>query len=138
MAGCRASAGGRAPLQARTERAATLHAVVTMTSAVVEGPGRVNFARVPATGPGTGDVLVRVEGCGVCASSVPLWEGRPGFSYPLAPGAPGHEGWGVEVETGRRVAFVSYTAYGELEAVPREAVVALPDELAAPFPGEAI
>src|SRR3954451_6911036 len=138
MAGCQASAGGRAPLQARTERAATLHAVETMTSAVVEGPGRVSFARVPAPEPGPGDVLVRVEGCGVCASSVPLWEGRPWFTYPLAPGAPGHEGWGVERETGRRVAFVSYTAYAELEAVPREAVVPLPEELDIPFPGEAI
>src|SRR4051794_128327 len=138
MPGCPRTASGRRPLYRAAERTATLHAVETMTAAVVEAPGHVSFARVPAPEVGPDDVLVRVEGCGVCASSVPLWEGRPWFTYPLAAGAPGHEGWGVEVETGRRVAFVSYTAYAELEAVPREAVAALPDELDAPFPGEAI
>jgi NADPH2:quinone reductase len=125
-------------LRGRAEGASTLHAVETMTAAVVEGPGRVAFARIAAPEPRPDDVLVRVEGCGVCASSIPLWEGRPWFTYPLAPGAPGHEGWGVEVESGRRVAFVSYTAFAELEAVPREAVVPLPEELDAPFPAEAI
>src|SRR4051794_23147982 len=136
--GCRPTASERRPLQRAAERTATLHAVETMTAAVVEAPGHVAFARVPAPEVGPDDVLVRVEGCGVCASSVPLWEGRPWFTYPLAAGAPGHEGWGVEIETGRRVAFVSYTAFAELEAVPREALVPLPDELEGPFPGEAI
>ncbi len=44
--------------------------------------------------------LVRLEGCGVCASSLPLWEGRPWFTYPRDPGEPGHEGWGRVEEAG--------------------------------------
>jgi D-arabinose 1-dehydrogenase-like Zn-dependent alcohol dehydrogenase len=26
---------------------------------------------------------------------LPLWEGMPWFTYPLEPGAPGHEVWGT-------------------------------------------
>jgi threonine dehydrogenase-like Zn-dependent dehydrogenase len=84
-------------------------------------------------------VLVRLEGCGICASSLPLWEGRRWFEYPLDPGAPGHEGWGVEADTGRRVALLSCTSFAEYEHVPRDALVELPRELdGKPFPGEAL
>jgi threonine dehydrogenase-like Zn-dependent dehydrogenase len=82
---------------------------------------------------------VRLEGCGVCASSLPLWEGRPWFRYPLEPGAPGHEGWGVEVVSGRRVALLSQHAFAEYEVVPARHAVPLPPELdGQPFPGEAL
>ena len=53
---------------------------------------------MPVPGPGEGQVLVELEGCGVCGSNLPLWEGRPWFSYPLEPGAPGHEGGQSEGE----------------------------------------
>src|SRR5690606_30078067 len=53
--------------------------------------------------PGEGEVLVRIAGCGVCASNVPPWEGREWFTYPMQPGAPGHEGWGEVVGAGPRV-----------------------------------
>ena len=36
-----------------------------------------------------GQVLVELEGSGVCASSIPVWEGRSWFEYPQPPGAPG-------------------------------------------------
>jgi threonine dehydrogenase-like Zn-dependent dehydrogenase len=82
-------------------------------------------------------VLVEVEGCGVCASSLPLWEGRPWFDYPLAPGAPGHEAWG-RLPDGTRVAVLTQAGFAEWAAVEREHVVPLPRALdALPFPGEA-
>ena len=64
---------------------------------------RVGARRAPSTSAsrwsprpdaGPGQVRIRLEGSGVCASSVPVWEGRPWFWYPAAPGAPGHEGLG--------------------------------------------
>lgn len=114
-------------------------AVGTMLAARLAAPGRFELVRASAPEPGAGETLVRLEGCGVCASSLPLWEGRPWFSYPLEPGAPGHEGWGVEVETGRRVAVLSERALAEYAVVREDEIVALPEALdGRPFPGEAV
>jgi len=111
----------------------------TMRAAVVESPGSIKIERQPIPEPQEGEMLVRLDGCGVCASDLPLWEGRSWFDYPRESGAPGHEGWGVEVATGRRVATLSYHAYAEYETVRNDHVVPLPSELAAvPFPGEAL
>jgi threonine dehydrogenase-like Zn-dependent dehydrogenase len=114
---------------------ATASRAATMAAAVVERPGRVVFDAVPLPEPAPGEVRVRVEGCGVCASSFPVWEGRPWFSYPLEPGAPGHEGWGTVEDTGDRVAFLCDHAFAECVAVPVEHCVPIP---AGPFPGEAV
>jgi threonine dehydrogenase-like Zn-dependent dehydrogenase len=114
---------------------ATAARAATMAAAVVERPGLAVKARIPVPVPGPGEVLVRIEGCGVCASSLPLWEGRPWFTYPLEPGAPGHEGWGTVEVTGERVAFLSDRAFAEYAAVPGRHCVAIPP---GPFPGEAV
>lgn len=121
-------------------------AASTMAAAVVVEPGRAIVARVPVPEPRAGEVRVRLEGCGVCASNLPPWEGKPWFSYPLSPGQLGHEGWGRVDAVGRdvdvvhrgdRVAMLSEHAYAEYDVCPAEAVVALPQALdAAPFPGE--
>ena len=66
-----------------------------MRAAVIREPRRVEIAEsaeIPE--PGANQLLVRLEGCGVCASNIPPWEGKPWFNYPMAPGALGHEGWG--------------------------------------------
>src|SRR5436305_29590 len=111
----------------------------TMRAVVLARPGAAHAREVPLPEPCDEEVLVRLEGCGVCVSSLPLWEGRPGFAYPAEPGAPGHEAWGVEVESGRRVAVLSDRGYSEYEAVPASATVPLPPELEdVPFPGEAV
>ncbi|MBV8054931.1 MAG: zinc-binding dehydrogenase [Deltaproteobacteria bacterium] len=97
--------------------------------------------------PGPDQVRIRLEGCGVCASSLPLWQGRPWFRYPVEPGAPGHEGWGQIDAAGRavsgirfdRVAVLSYKAFAEFDVADARSVVSLPDELHDQlFPGEAL
>lgn len=116
----------------------TAAATATMRAAVVSGPATAAVRRTPVPDPGPGELVVRVAGCGVCASSLPVWEGRPWFEYPLPPGAPGHEGWGVDEAGGRRVAFLSDRAFAELAVVRADHVAALPPELdGLPFPGEA-
>lgn len=108
-----------------------------MRAAVVDGPGRTVIRAEARPEPGSGEVLVRLEGSGVCASDLPVWEGRPWFDYPLEPGAPGHEGWGVDVATSRRVALLSNRAYAEYAIAPAALVVPLPPELdGVPFPAE--
>jgi threonine dehydrogenase-like Zn-dependent dehydrogenase len=109
-----------------------------MRAAVVTAPRRAAAvdARVPQPGPG--EVLVRVEGCGVCGSSLPLWEGREWFTYPLEPGAPGHEVWG-KLEDGRCVAALPFHGFAEWDVAREAEVVELPPELdGIPFPGEAL
>lgn len=119
-----------------------------MLAAVLQRPERTERRRVPVPRPGPGQVLVRLEGCGVCGSSLPVWEGRPWFTYPLDPGAPGHEGWGRvqavgddvnTIKVGDRVALLSQHAFASWDVINADAVVALPPQLDDhPFPGEAL
>lgn len=121
-------------------------AMATQRAAVLEAPQRFVVREVPLPRPGSQQVRVRLKGCGVCASNIPIWEGRPWFEYPLEPGAPGHEGWGVvdaigdEVTTlvpGQRVALLSQHAYAAYDVTDADQVVALPKELdGIPFPAE--
>lgn len=96
--------------------------------------------------PGENEVRVRLQGCGICASGLPVWEGRRWFNYPLEAGSPGHEGWGFvdavgplvgDLEVGQRVAMMSGHAFAEYDIASRDCVVPLPEELDdEPFPGE--
>lgn len=123
-----------------------------MQAAVVTGPRQISIEERPDPLPGPGQVRVRVEGCGVCASNVPPFEGREWFRYPLEPGSPGHEGWGVVealgplapagasagVSIGDRVAFLSSRAYATHDLAAADECVVLPPALEGPFPGEAL
>lgn len=117
-------------------------------TAVLAGAGQF-VVQQQATPPcGDNDIMIRLEGCGVCASNLPVWEGRPWFEYPLPAGAPGHEGWGriiavgEKVDTfsvGQRVACLGGQAFAEIICVPASDAVLLPPALdEQPFPGEAI
>ena len=96
--------------------------------------------------PADGEVRVRVEGSGVCQSNVPPFEGRDWFSYPMPPGEPGHEGWGIVDRVGKnviglregdRVATLAHDVYASHSCAPAGSVVKLPDGLRGiPFPGE--
>jgi threonine dehydrogenase-like Zn-dependent dehydrogenase len=118
----------------------------SMRAAVLLEPGRFEIRAVPLPAPAAGEVRVRLEGCGVCASNLPPWEGRPWFQYPLALGGLGHEGYGridalgegVEGwQLGDRVGLLSQHAYAEYDVAPASAVVRLPAALEGePFPAE--
>jgi threonine dehydrogenase-like Zn-dependent dehydrogenase len=109
-----------------------------MSAAVVEAPGRVRVEKVPVPEPAGGQVRVRIEGCGVCASNLTPWEGAPWMQYPTDPGSLGHEGWGridaigedvAGLEVGDRVAFLSNCAYAEYDVADAREVVKLPESL---------
>jgi len=119
---------------------------VAPAAAVLAAPGTVHVEALALPTPGPDEVRVRLEGSGVCASNLPLWEGREWFTYPSAPGAPGHEGWGVidavgadvaGLAVGQRVAALSYAAYATHDVAKAAHVVPLPASLdGQPFPGE--
>jgi threonine dehydrogenase-like Zn-dependent dehydrogenase len=114
-----------------------------MRAAVLTRPGRIEIHEINRPIPQANEVLIRVESCGVCSSNVAPFEGRPWFSYPFEPGAPGHEACG-RIETlgpsvsgwqvGDRVAFLSGHGFAEYDLAKTAALVALP----AQFAGEQI
>ncbi len=117
----------------------------SMRVATIAAPGRVELCDRPLPRPGRGQVRVALQGCGVCASNVPVWEGRPWFEYPLQPGAPGHEGWGTvdavgeevhSLQVGDRVAMLSDHAFASHDLAAVDAVVKLPPSIDGVFPGE--
>lgn len=120
----------------------------TMRAAVLVEPGRIELRSTELPRPGPGQVRIRLQGCGVCASNLPAFEGRDWFSYPMTAGELGHEGWGIvdavganviEVRPGDRVAALSFKAYAEYDLADADAVVKLPQSLRRkPFPGEAL
>ena len=118
----------------------------TMRAAIVQSPGVLQIQDVPTPMPTPGQARVRLEGCGVCASNLPPWQGREWFTYPMEPGALGHEGWGridalgdgvTQFAVGDRVVMLSTHAYAEYDVADVGSLVALPPALdGQPFPGE--
>ena len=118
----------------------------TMRAAVITAPGNVDIVQTEIPQPNAGQILVRIKGCGVCASNIPPWEGKPWFTYPMDRGALGHEAWGSVAELGSavrdftkgdRVAILSNHAYAEYDICDSSSAVKLPLGFAdQPFPGE--
>jgi threonine dehydrogenase-like Zn-dependent dehydrogenase len=117
-----------------------------MLAAVLTKPRTIELHQVQQPEVKHNEVKIKVNGCGICSSSLPLWEGREWFSYPSEPGSPGHEGWGVveqigsqveDVKPGDHVAFLSFHAYAEYDVASTSSLVKLPQQLhGLPFPGE--
>jgi 2-desacetyl-2-hydroxyethyl bacteriochlorophyllide A dehydrogenase len=115
-------------------------------AASMSRPQVIDVCTVTFRQPAAGEVRVRIEGCGVCASSLALWQGKPWFKYPLEPGAPGHEAWGridavgkgvADLGVGDRVAMLSSHAFAEYDFARAAEVVQLPAELDnTPVPAE--
>lgn len=118
----------------------------TMRAAVVTCPGKMEVRHVLRPEPGAGQVRIRLEGCGVCASNLTPWAGPEWMTFPTSPGGLGHEGWGVidavgqgvsSVAVGDRVATLSHSSFAEYDVADENAVVPLPPELEGlPFAGE--
>ncbi|MDT0645066.1 zinc-binding dehydrogenase [Zunongwangia sp. F260] len=115
-------------------------------AAIVESPGKVVVKESDKPEPGKEEVRIKLQGSGVCASNIPVWEGRDWFAYPVEKGNPGHEGWGIidavgeDVKgfaVGERVTGLTYNAYATYDIAKPENLVKLPDFLDnKPFPGE--
>lgn len=118
----------------------------TYKAAVLEAPQKVALKESTLKEPAPGEVRIKLEGSGVCASNIPVWEGRDWFNYPVTPGEPGHEGWGVidavgegvtSLKEGDRVTALTYNAYATHDIAKEESVVKLPESLnGKAFPGE--
>lgn len=115
-------------------------------TAILKAPQTVTVEELELPEPGKAEVRIRLEGSGVCASNIPVWEGRDWFDYPITPGEPGHEGWGVIDKVGRdvtswkvgdRVTALTYNAYATHDIAKEDSIVKLPASLnGKPFPGE--
>jgi threonine dehydrogenase-like Zn-dependent dehydrogenase len=108
-----------------------------MRAAILTHPETIEIREIPRPVPQADEVQIRVESCGVCASNVAPFEGRPWFSYPFEPGAPGHEACGrIELlgrsvsgwQAGDRVAFLSNHGFAEYDVAKVEAIAALPPQ----------
>lgn len=118
----------------------------TMMAAVLTSPKHFEIKEVDVPEPKENQVLVRLEGCGICASNIPVFQGREWFTYPMEAGKPGHEGWGIiekagdkvkRFRKGDRVAFLSGHAYAQYDVAEENMLVKLPEALInKPFPGE--
>jgi D-arabinose 1-dehydrogenase-like Zn-dependent alcohol dehydrogenase len=119
-----------------------------MKAAVITAPGRVEFRECSLPALGADEVLVHLEGCGVCPTDLPAWRGRPGTLYPLPHGAPGHQAWGRVVRTGpevlglhrgERVTLLSRQGFAQYASGRASTVAILPPELdGLPVPGGAV
>ena len=110
----------------------------TYQAATLIAPRQFELRELPLPETTSGCVRVRIQYCGVCASNVPPYEGRPWFGYPFGPGALGHEAVGIIEDVasdvtgwtvGQRVAFIGERGFAEYEVVRTEALFAIPDGL---------
>ena len=111
-----------------------------MRAAVLTGPGKIEIVDAPVPQPVRGQVRIRLQGCGVCASNLTPWAGPDWMKFPSAPGALGHEGWGIVdavgdgvelIRAGDRVAMLSGNAYAEYDIADASQIVKLPESLRA-------
>ncbi len=118
----------------------------TMRAATLVEPGGVTISEAPRPMPAPGEVRLRLEGCGVCASNLEPWAGLPWMTYPGEAGGLGHEGWGrvdalgegvTDLAVGDRVAALSYRSFADYDVARADMVAKLPVALdGQPFPGE--
>jgi threonine dehydrogenase-like Zn-dependent dehydrogenase len=130
------------PLGLNQEGTKTFH----YKAALIDQPRSLKWIEMEKGEIGAKELFIKMEGVGLCASNLPVWEGREWFEYPLQPGVPGHEGWGTIQEigeevtgyqVGQRVAILQANAFAEYLRVAAEDTVLLPPELNGfPFPGE--
>src|SRR5690625_4644625 len=117
-----------------------------MNAGIIKSPQEIQIKEVLIPKPKKGEVSIKLEGCGICASNLQVWEGRDWFDYPISAGNPGHEAWGIinavgddknQDLIGKRVTGLTYHAFANYDIAKVENIVVLPEKLAEkPFPGE--
>jgi len=72
-----------------------------MRAIVLDRPGRFRVAKVPDPTPGPGQIVVKVDCCGICGTDIHIMDGEfPPTPYPITPG---HEFAGTVAAIGRDV-----------------------------------
>jgi NADPH:quinone reductase len=115
-------------------------------AAQVVAPGRVKSVEFSLRDPAPGEVVIEIEGCGVCASNLEPWAGPSWMNFPLEPGELGHEAWGTiaavggdmdSFKAGDRVAYLGSRGFATHEIVPASHLMPLPPSLdGQPYPAE--
>lgn len=82
-----------------------------MDAVVAYAPGDFRFTQVDVPRADPDEIIIKVEGCGICAGDIKSYDGAPSFwgdkdqpAYIKAPMIPGHEFVGIAVELGKNVA----------------------------------
>lgn len=119
---------------------------VKMRAALLVAPRTVELIESAVPTLSADEALVRVRACGVCGSDQNAWRGVEGTSYPLPPGAPGHEIDGEVVSLGDRggvlsiggrVTGLAQNGYAEMVVARADELLAVPDHVGkAPLLGE--
>ncbi|MCL4676415.1 MAG: alcohol dehydrogenase catalytic domain-containing protein, partial [Pararhodobacter sp.] len=87
-----------------------------MRAAILSGHGEaLEVRRVPRPVAGTGQILVRLEACGICHTDVHIWRGECVPPQAPSPFIMGHEGIGIVEAVGEGV---SRWAVGDRAGVP--------------------
>lgn len=88
----------------------TVHISQQMKAVVAYAPGDYRLETVDVPKAGAGEMVIKVEACGICAGDIKAYEGAPSFwgdetqpAYIKAPMIPGHEFIGFVVEIGEGV-----------------------------------
>lgn len=81
-----------------------------MKALVATKPNEYNLQEVPIPVAGKGEIVIKVEACGICAGDIKAYHGAPSFwggegnpPYIKAPMIPGHEFIGIITEMGENV-----------------------------------
>lgn len=81
-----------------------------MKAVIAYAPGDYRYKEVETPRAGEDDIIIKVEGCGVCGSDLKCYTGAPIFwggdgnaAFVKAPVIPGHEFYGTVVEVGVNV-----------------------------------
>lgn len=92
----------------------------TMRAVVCHGPGDYRLEEVPTPFAGPGEVVIRVEACGICASDGKCYSGAPLFwgdayraGYVETPVIAGHEFVGIVAQLGEGAAERTGLAVGD-------------------------
>ncbi len=117
-----------------------------MKAAIFVEPKRIEIDDITKPEPAEDEVRIKLNGCGLCGSNLPVWEGREWFQYPFTAGAPGHEGWGTidavgknvcDFKEGDSVTALTYNAFADYDIAKENLIVKLPSSFDdKPFPGE--
>ena len=110
-----------------------------MRQSRVVGPEQSALVEIPTPEPGMGQVLVRVQACGVCASELHPWQ-DPASNFPLTLG---HEVAGVveavgsavtRLRRGDRVTGLMKAGYSDFQIADEQRLLVVPDAVQEQFP----